>query len=66
MSLHGNFEKNITNKSDICSIGKENITESYWKSRDVTKQRAVKRQKTISLKGKLFIDNKIEIIHNFA
>ena len=26
VSLHENFEKNITNKSDICSIGKENIT----------------------------------------
>ena len=46
------------------SLGKE-ITESYWKSRDV-KQRVSKRQKTISLKGKLFIDNKIEIIYNFA
>ena len=46
-------------------LGKENITESYWRSRDV-KQRVGKRQKTISLKGKLFIDNKIEIIYNFA
>ena len=46
-------------------LGKENITDAYWKSRDV-KQRASKRQKTISLKGKLFIDNKIEIIYNFA
>ena len=46
-------------------LGKENITESYWKSRDI-KQRVGKRQKTISLKGKLFIDNKIEIIYNFA
>ena len=46
-------------------LGKENITESYWKIRD-NKQRTYKRQKTISLKGKLFIDNKIEVIYNFA
>ena len=61
------FRFGITEKKNFKFVlGKENITESYWKSRDVTKQRAVKRQKTISLKGKLFIDNKIEIIHNFA
>ena len=47
------------------TLGKENITDAYWKSRDV-KQRVGKRQKTISLKGKLFIDSKIEIIYNFA
>ena len=47
------------------TLGKENITDAYWKSRDI-KQRTSKRQKTISLKGKLFIDNKIEIIYNFA
>ena len=46
-------------------LGKEHITDAYWKSRDI-KQRVGKRQKTISLKGKLFIDNKIEIIYNFA
>ena len=61
------FRFGITEKKKFKFVlGKENITESYWKSRDVVKQRAVKRQKTISLKGKLFIDNKIEIIYNFA
>ena len=68
--LHKNtftpFKFGIGEKSNFkFTLGKENITESYWKSRDV-RQRTVKRQKTISLKGKLFIDNKIEIIYNFA
>ena len=48
-------------------LGKENITESYWKrDNNTSNKRPLKRQKTISLKGKLFIDNKIEIIYNFA
>ena len=60
------FKFGVNERSNFKFIlGKENLTDAYWKSRDI-RQRTTKRQKTISLKGKLFIDNKIEIIYNFA
>ena len=46
-------------------FGSSDIGDNYWKSK-FTKQRASKRQKTISMKGTLFLESKIDILYNFA
>ena len=46
------------------SLGKDN--NNYWKSKDTRSQRTGKKQKTISIKGKLFLENQIDILYNFA
>ena len=47
-------------------LGKDNISNNYWKSKDIRSQRTGKKQKTISIKGKLFLENQIDILYNFA
>ena len=55
--------KNTENTGFKFLLGKEN----YFKGKDIVRnQRAGKKQKTISIKGKLFLENQIDIIYNFA
>ena len=43
-------------------LGRDN----YWKGKDNRGSRAAKKQKTISIKGRLFLENQIDILYNFA
>ena len=54
--------KNIENTGLKFLLGKEN----YFKGKDIRNPRGVKKQKTISIKGRLFLENQIDIIYNFA
>ena len=56
------LSKNAENTGFKFLLGREN----YFKGKDIRGQRGVKKQKTISIKGKLFLENQIDIIYNFA
>ena len=61
------FFNTPTGKSDSTTgfkflLGKEN----YFRGKDIKNPRAPKKQKTISIKGKLFLENQIDILYNFS
>ena len=47
-------------------LTKDNITNSISRGKEIKNQRTGKKQKTISIKGKLFLENQIDILYNFA
>ena len=57
------FKQKINKPNINFSLGKEKIDTNYWAN---SRKRSVKRQKTVKLSGMKFIDNKLDIIVNYA
>ena len=58
-----NIKKNEPNIKLPLGFGKEKLDPNYWNN---MKRRSFKRQKTVKLSGMKFIDNKLNIIVNYA